>query len=306
MPCWARGRPPASPRSSVAAATTRTPRRRVRPPTTGVRGSTTSAIHQPGITTPAPEHAVLAGFGTTATSADELRDLLQALADETDALTSRTIPQSTNDLLPPPDNGILGYTAEPDDLTITVALGASLFDDRFGLASRQPAQLVRMPVFPNDEPHPDQSHGDLLLQICGGTEDTVTHALRRLMRVTRASLTLRWMAERLRPAEHADRRAGVDAQPARVQGRHGQPVAERRCADGRARLGARRRCRAGVGRRRELPGGADHPQPRRVLGPHRAEDPGADHRAQQGGRRAARRPAGDRHPRSSTRIPTAR
>jgi len=151
-------------------------------------------IHQPGIITPAPEHAVLAGFGTTATSADELRDLLQALADQTDALTSRTIPQSTNDLLPPPDNGILGDTAEPDDLTITVALGASLFDDRFGLASRQPAQLVRMPVFPNDEPHPDQSHGDLLLQICGGTEDTVTHALRRLMRVTRASLTLRWMA----------------------------------------------------------------------------------------------------------------
>ena len=42
-----------------------------------------------------------------------------------------------------------------------------------------------MPVFPNDEPHPDPSHGDLLLQICGGTEDTVTHALRRLMRATR-------------------------------------------------------------------------------------------------------------------------
>jgi deferrochelatase/peroxidase EfeB len=150
--------------------------------------------HQPGITTPAPEHAVLAGFDTTATNVDELKAFLQSLADQTDALVSTTIPRAKNDLLPPPDNGILGFTAEPDDLTITLGFGASLFDDRFGLAERKPAELTRMPVFPNDEPHPETSHGDLLLQICGGTEDTVTHALRRLMRVTRASLTLRWMA----------------------------------------------------------------------------------------------------------------
>ncbi len=150
--------------------------------------------HQPGVTTPSPEHVVLAGFDTTAANADELKQLLQSLADQTDALTDKSIPESTNDLLPPPDNGILGFTAAPDDLTITLAFGASLFDDRFGLAARKPAELVRMPVFPNDEPHPDTSHGDLLVQICGGTEDTVTHALRRLMRVSRASLTLRWMA----------------------------------------------------------------------------------------------------------------
>lgn len=150
--------------------------------------------HQPGIVTPAPEHAVVAGFDTTATNVDELKSFLQALADETDALVSKTIPTDGNSLLPPPDNGILGFTAEPDDLTITLAFGASLFDERFGLADRKPAELVEMPTFPNDEPHPATSHGDLLLQICGGTEDTVTHALRRLMRVTRASLTLRWMA----------------------------------------------------------------------------------------------------------------
>jgi deferrochelatase/peroxidase EfeB len=149
--------------------------------------------HQPGITTPAPEHALIAAFDTTAANIGELQALFQALADQTDALTSRTIPTSTNDLLPPPDNGILGYTAAPDDLTITLGVGAALFDTRYGLTAEQPAQLVRMPVFPNDEPHPDTSHGDLVLQICGRTEDTITHALRRLMRATRASLTLRWM-----------------------------------------------------------------------------------------------------------------
>jgi deferrochelatase/peroxidase EfeB len=149
--------------------------------------------HQPGITTPAPEHALIAAFDTTAANLAELRALFQGLADQTDDLTGRTVPTSANDLLPPPDNGILGFVAAPDDLTITLGVGASLFDERFGLAARLPTQLVRMPPFPNDEPHPDTSHGDLVLQICGGTEDTITHALRRLMRVTRASLTLRWM-----------------------------------------------------------------------------------------------------------------
>lgn len=149
--------------------------------------------HQPGVTTPTPQHALIAAFDTTAADIGELRTLLQALADQTDTLASRTIATSNNDLLPPPDNGILGYTAVPDDLTITVGFGASLFDDRFGLAAQIPKQLVRMPAFPNDEPHPDTSHGDLVLQICGNAEETITHALRRVMRVTRASLTLRWM-----------------------------------------------------------------------------------------------------------------
>jgi deferrochelatase/peroxidase EfeB len=94
--------------------------------------------HQPGVITPVPEHAVIAAFDTTAADIGELLTLLQALADQTDQLTSHTIPASTNDLLPPVDNGILGTVAEPGDLTITV--------------------------------------------------DVVTHALRRLMRATRASL----------------------------------------------------------------------------------------------------------------------
>ena len=108
-----------------------------------------------------------------------------------------------------------------------------------------------MPVFPNDEPHPTTSHGDLLVQICGGTEDTVTHALRRLMRVTRASLTLRWMCRGFVRPNTLDRRAGVDAQPARVQGRHGQPDAgDDALMDELVWVQSRRR-RAGVGRRRQ-------------------------------------------------------
>lgn len=152
-----------------------------------------TGAHQPGVVTPAPEHAVVAAFDTTASSATELAQLLQDLADETDLLTS-AIPFPEGDpLLPPPDNGIVGMAPEADDLTITLALGASLFDDRFGLADRRPRELRAMPASPNDDPDLDRSHGDLLLQICAGTEESAIHALRRLMRVSRRSLTLRWV-----------------------------------------------------------------------------------------------------------------
>ncbi|MGD9796038.1 MAG: Dyp-type peroxidase, partial [Acidimicrobiia bacterium] len=150
-------------------------------------------IHQPGIVTPGPARALVAAFDTTATDITGLRDLLRELADETDALNAMIPFPQGDPLLPPPDNGIVGMAPEPDDLTITVALGASLFDDRFGLSERKPRELIRMPNFPNDDPDPARSHGDLLIQICGGTDETTHHALRRLMRVSRRHLTLRWM-----------------------------------------------------------------------------------------------------------------
>ena len=79
-----------------------------------------------------------------------------------------------------------------DDLTITVGLGASMFDDRYGLADRSPTP-GRDAAFPNDRLAPERTHGDLLVQICGGSNETCIHALRRLMRATRDSMVVRWM-----------------------------------------------------------------------------------------------------------------
>ena len=83
---------------------------------------------------------------------------------------------------PPPDNGIVGPQIQPDGLTVTVGVGASLFDGRYGLASRKPVQLVTMEPFRHDDLDPAISDGDLLIQLCANHNDTLAHALLEISR----------------------------------------------------------------------------------------------------------------------------
>jgi deferrochelatase/peroxidase EfeB len=94
--------------------------------------------------------------------------------------------------IPPSDSDVLGPVVPPDGLTVTVAVGASLFDDRFGLADRRPRHLTAMPAFPDDQPDPAWLHGDVLVQVCADHPDTVHHALRDIARQTRGTMVPRW------------------------------------------------------------------------------------------------------------------
>jgi deferrochelatase/peroxidase EfeB len=76
-----------------------------------------------------------------------------------------------------------------------VSVGASLFDDRYGLADRMPAALETMPFLANDRLDPARSHGDLLLTITSTHEDINLFALRQLARATRGTLALHWMLD---------------------------------------------------------------------------------------------------------------
>ncbi|WP_426505619.1 iron uptake transporter deferrochelatase/peroxidase subunit [Dactylosporangium sp. McL0621] len=148
--------------------------------------------HQAGIFTPAQRCAVFAAFDVTAGSAGVLRDGLRALTAHAARLTTGGPGGDEGPAAPPADSDVLGPGAPADGLTITVSVGASLFDDRFGLAARKPARLSTMPVFPNDALEPDRCHGDLMLQICADSRDTVHHALREITRHTRGVLQPRY------------------------------------------------------------------------------------------------------------------
>lgn len=88
-------------------------------------------------------------------------------------------------------------------------MGHSLFDERFGLAPQMPKKLQKMTRFPNDSLDAALCHGDVLLQICANTQDTVNHALRDIIKHTPDLLSVRWKREGF-ISDHAARSKGKE------------------------------------------------------------------------------------------------
>jgi deferrochelatase/peroxidase EfeB len=149
-------------------------------------------VHQAGITTPGPGFAAFLSLDVIAADREGLRQLLQILTERIRFLTSGGTPPDLGVGAPPADNGILGPVVPTDSLTVTVGVGTSLFDGRYGLAALRPRKLTLMKTFPNDDLRPDQCHGDLSLQICADRQDTVLHALRDIAKHTRGAMQIKW------------------------------------------------------------------------------------------------------------------
>jgi len=152
--------------------------------------------HQAGVLAPGPAGkqaaACFAAFDATAGGRTGLAGLMRALTTRARFLTSGGIPPDLGVGHPPSDSDVLGPTVPADGLTITVSLGSSLFDGRYGLGASKPRKLTPMRVFPNDSPDPAWLHGDLLLQLCANHPDTIHHAIRDITRHTRGAMQLRW------------------------------------------------------------------------------------------------------------------
>lgn len=153
--------------------------------------------HQAGIERPEISQAatVLAAFDVVSPDRDDLRTLFRDLTDRARALAEARPPAPSDPRFPPAESGILGSSIGPSDLTTTISVGASLFDDRFGLTDRRPTQLTAMPTFPNDQLAANQTHGDLAIQVCAVDAAACVHALRFLTLGSRSSIAMRWMVE---------------------------------------------------------------------------------------------------------------
>ena len=150
--------------------------------------------HQAGVTTTQQERLMFAALDVTTTDRQELARMLGRWA----AMVSRFTQGKPVSDAPPADEQAPLDTGEamdlgPYSLTVTVGFGASLFDDRFGLADQLPAALTPLGTVPGDAVmREDISGGDLCIQACADDPQVVFHAVRNLVRAARGTAVLRW------------------------------------------------------------------------------------------------------------------
>ncbi len=156
-------------------------------------------IHQAGIINPSPAQGLIVSFDILGKNKQDLTRLFKTLTTRIEFLTKGGKVTQLDPKLPPVNSGVMGDRIFPDNLTVTVAVGASLFDDRFGLSKAKPLHLVNMPAFPNDALDADRCHGDLLLQFCSNTAETNIHALRDIIKNLPDLISLRWQLDGFLP-----------------------------------------------------------------------------------------------------------
>ncbi|MEV4757049.1 Dyp-type peroxidase [Micromonospora sp. NPDC049559] len=123
----------------------------------------TAAAHQAAITAPSPGATLLVAYDVEAPDRAGLEAALRAV------------------------------TARVAGAAATVAVGASLFDGRYGL--RAPRLLTPMPAFRADALDPDWCHGDLLVQVCADDPEPLAVLLGRPI----PGLRRRWRIEGFHP-----------------------------------------------------------------------------------------------------------
>jgi deferrochelatase/peroxidase EfeB len=173
-------------------------------------------VHQAGIVNPAPAAGMFVSFNVLAEDRKELDELFRTLTDRFAFLTQGGPAATAPEAFPPPDSGLLGPNVTPHGLTATLAVGTSLFDERFGLAPLKPRRLQPMTAFPNDKLDADWCHGDLLVQFCSESAEANLHALRDIIKHTPSLLMVRWKQDGFLPQSTV--RAGGRTTPRNLLG----------------------------------------------------------------------------------------
>lgn len=165
--------------------------------------------HQAGITTEAQDNLYFASLEVTS---EKRSDLIQLFKDWTEAAAQMTSGKSvgeasSNRSMPPKDTGEVEELS-PSNLTITFGVGPSLFTkngkDRFGLKSKQPAELKDLPSFSLDALEESWSGGDICIQACADDLQVAFHAVRNLVRIGRGKTIIHWAQTGFQRTKKAD------------------------------------------------------------------------------------------------------
>jgi deferrochelatase/peroxidase EfeB len=168
----------------------------------GVRGW--HGAVQPGIAERGRSCTMLASFRCVAPDRAGVIQMLEDLGAEAHRLCDGIDEGPVDPDSPPPTTGIMGSDSTVGT-SVNVSVGASLFDHRYGLADRKPAELVEMPYLVNDRLDPAWTHGDVLVSIGADRPDALFHGIRQLARATRESLITNWVIDGFNRVTPSDR-----------------------------------------------------------------------------------------------------
>jgi deferrochelatase/peroxidase EfeB len=149
--------------------------------------------HQAGITTATQRRLEIAAFDLTVQHRAGLIELLRAWQPAIERLTRGESLADAGGLGAPPVDTGEATDLGASKLTITIGFGPTMFDRRFGLASRRPSALIDLPAFAGDQLDGAVSNGDISVQACADSQIVVEHAIRDLARVAKGAATLRWL-----------------------------------------------------------------------------------------------------------------
>lgn len=152
--------------------------------------------HQAGILTAQPDQLHFTSFNVTTTDREQLVELLKtwtqmarrmtrgetAVDGGADEVSQAQVPGDTGE----------AYDLSAKNLTITIGFGPSLFDDRFGLKDKKPAELNELPHFSGDVTIDEISGGDLCIQACADDPQVAMHAVRNLTKAGLGIVEVRW------------------------------------------------------------------------------------------------------------------
>lgn len=150
--------------------------------------------HQAGIATSLQEHLAFGAFDVTTSSRADLVAMLREWTAAAENMTAgKPIPGGAvgPPLVPPADTGE-ALDLPASRLTMTVGFGPGLFDDRFGLAHRKPAELAELPPLPGENLEKGISGGDIGVQACAENPQVAFHALHDITKIARGTAVLRW------------------------------------------------------------------------------------------------------------------
>ena len=152
--------------------------------------------HQAGIVTPAQDRMHFVALDVTTRDRARLARLLQEWTRAAERMTAGA-EAAPGGMVGGGPFGVPGDTGEAYDLTasgltVTIGVGSSLFDERFGLASRRPEALRELPAFRGDALEPARSGGDLCIQACANDPQVAVHAVRNLIRLGAGVVSVRW------------------------------------------------------------------------------------------------------------------